>query len=632
MTARKLHAVVVAVALLLPLALLVQADPAASQVPSWADDFAQEVEEGCAELPETLMGSGTAEVGWAIPAAAPGGATITTAGGSAAAGGVAATGAVAALAAATFVGVGCLTVNFGSWLTKGNQHNGARPDWDVAVERHGLHDCVAPLPVGYQTGDKCMSVSRIGTALPGDAGYMFAVPGVAAPDAANHYGTSTPDSAADPRWLWSYRLGNGQTYGQGGTADVSGRAEAGAAGLPLWTGERVQVAVPCHSPEFNCGLNSTTRRDTHMPQYDDSFAERIPWFRFWRDGCSYGSCTVAMGPVLSDAELDQGKPRRMRSNLTCKRPLDGDIVTVSDTSEWWWDGEAQGPSNWTPQTCPNGYAPIEVDVSRQRAVGGTTSAPEWVDDGDSVIQWEHDDDVIGNPDALQCWVVPFQLSNCPVHDPDPGNPAAPKRLGGPDGVPFPKDAPTTKTDTIDDILDGITWPDTDPRTNPTTTTSLVTTTTTATSTTTTTTIATDDERCPGPGCPTPEPPPDDGSGDSECLPNGWGWFNPIEWVLKPVKCALLWFFWDDHVADQFGELWGETADPWVDAVTGTVGGVEFSSAVGPCLPEMQGAELCTSELLQLELPQLLIVLITGALGMTVVFELVGMFARVTEGV
>lgn len=28
----------------------------------------------------------------------------------------------------------------------------------------------------------------------------------------------------------------------------------------------------------------------------------------------------------------------------------------------------------------------------------------------------------------------------------------------------------------------------------------------------------------------------------ECFPGGWGIFNPVEWVLRPVKCALVWAF------------------------------------------------------------------------------------------
>jgi hypothetical protein len=33
----------------------------------------------------------------------------------------------------------------------------------------------------------------------------------------------------------------------------------------------------------------------------------------------------------------------------------------------------------------------------------------------------------------------------------------------------------------------------------------------------------------------------DGDGGS-CFPTGWGLLNPVEWVYKPVKCALSWAF------------------------------------------------------------------------------------------
>lgn len=52
-----------------------------------------------------------------------------------------------------------------------------------------------------------------------------------------------------------------------------------------------------------------------------------------------------------------------------------------------------------------------------------------------------------------------------------------------------------------------------------------------------------DEKCqtgcvpPGVG-PERNPDPD----TSKCLPSGWGLLNPIDWVLKPVKCALVWAF------------------------------------------------------------------------------------------
>lgn len=42
--------------------------------------------------------------------------------------------------------------------------------------------------------------------------------------------------------------------------------------------------------------------------------------------------------------------------------------------------------------------------------------------------------------------------------------------------------------------------------------------------------------------PEPKPVPDPESNGNECWPQGWAAFNPLEWVLQPVKCALRWAF------------------------------------------------------------------------------------------
>lgn len=44
-----------------------------------------------------------------------------------------------------------------------------------------------------------------------------------------------------------------------------------------------------------------------------------------------------------------------------------------------------------------------------------------------------------------------------------------------------------------------------------------------------------------------------------CWPTGWGWLNPAEWVLKPIKCGLMWAFVPDAeaISDEWGELYGE---------------------------------------------------------------------------
>ncbi|MGO2655219.1 MAG: hypothetical protein ACTH93_05230 [Pseudoclavibacter sp.] len=41
---------------------------------------------------------------------------------------------------------------------------------------------------------------------------------------------------------------------------------------------------------------------------------------------------------------------------------------------------------------------------------------------------------------------------------------------------------------------------------------------------------------------------------AECFPNGWGVFNPVEWVLAPVKCSLKWAFVPDDLTGTLNGL------------------------------------------------------------------------------
>lgn len=41
------------------------------------------------------------------------------------------------------------------------------------------------------------------------------------------------------------------------------------------------------------------------------------------------------------------------------------------------------------------------------------------------------------------------------------------------------------------------------------------------------------------GEPAPSPDPTTDPDGAECWPNGWGWLNPSEWVLKPLRCAFV---------------------------------------------------------------------------------------------
>jgi hypothetical protein len=113
-------------------------------------------------------------------------------------------------------------------------------------------------------------------------------------------------------------------------------------------------------------------------------------------------------------------------------------------------------------------------------------------------------------------------------------------------------------------------------------------------------VATDPEAPPGGGTDTdiinPEDRVDLGPNpqapNTSCLGGGWGW-NPIEWVLKPIKCALTWAFVPnaDVLSDLLTDLQtafddsalGSMVDP-IDAVSdawGTVAGTQGGSCAGP---------------------------------------------------
>jgi hypothetical protein len=68
----------------------------------------------------------------------------------------------------------------------------------------------------------------------------------------------------------------------------------------------------------------------------------------------------------------------------------------------------------------------------------------------------------------------------------------------------------------------------------------------------------------------------DGDDEEACWPDGWGWFNPAEWVYRPVKCAMTWAFVppDGSIQAEWEELRDELAEnvpfAWVDEAYSTV--------------------------------------------------------------
>lgn len=80
------------------------------------------------------------------------------------------------------------------------------------------------------------------------------------------------------------------------------------------------------------------------------------------------------------------------------------------------------------------------------------------------------------------------------------------------------------------------------------------------------------------GDPTVDPTLPDSPGGGECFPSGWGLFNPVEWVLRPTKCALSWAFvprWDVVRPEFDDSMAGFCARrPWSTACA--LGGVDWT--------------------------------------------------------
>jgi hypothetical protein len=81
------------------------------------------------------------------------------------------------------------------------------------------------------------------------------------------------------------------------------------------------------------------------------------------------------------------------------------------------------------------------------------------------------------------------------------------------------------------------------------------------------------------------------AGDEDnCFPSGWSALNPVEWVLRPTKCALTWAFVPKATALQTGliqiQLDRAGIAPSIAALTGvvtTLGGDDPTGCMGPAI-------------------------------------------------
>lgn len=597
------------------------ADWLASAVPEWAYDAADSITDGCNDLPATLVGTGSAGLAYAVPKFGAGGAaslSVTgTATGGAAAAGTAVTGANAFIVGGVAVGAFCGTVIAGDWAFGDSDIDGV------------------PAGPGQMTSDALTKCSEMSYSMPDGAGaddYCVRInvdPGVSVPEdfRAMPRVLSVPNDTGIPSggtsWLPEVgRLGTVFPYATCtyifSSSGCTGGNRSADEQRPLDTNRNAFYVLPCATPAVKCGLLDYMSSND-VAQFGPGVAVRRRGIPGSGGIYSYAG-SVAIAPEL----WELGKPRRLSSTTRCKRPSDGNETIESNVSGVFFD--TGDTVDHIPARCPDGYAPIEIDIVRQKATGGANVPATWAPDGSIITTWDADPTVVSNPTSLACFVV--GVTYCPSYDPDPENPTGVLELGGPGGTEYPKGTPTLR-EAVRDLLRAAPWPDTDPRLSPSTTTTAVTSTTavtTTTSVTTTTTVDPCSGGAPSTACTPLDPSEDPTPGESgECFPSGWGWLNPVEWVLKPVKCALVWAFWDQDAADEIADLTAETG--WPDLVSDS--SFDTSTATGPCIP-IDETEICTQPILEIEAPEYVQVLIAALVSFFVVFEVVGLFSRITR--
>lgn len=601
----------------------------------WGYDAAQAAEDGCdnvRDLPvvETIFGTTEGNLAFGTAGTLLRGGTLApavTGTGAAAATTAGATGAAAGSTAIATVGAGALWVLYfgGVACTAGI---------DVGRAIFGDRRVVPPMENGAVTIEDpvpCESFSPAGLvvgARPGDY-CLGLVPNATPPEGAylqplRYYDTEcidgggrcTPGFGAGsvlPSTDPFAPLAGGYGVSEAGSLTVdfpaSSRPYNGTDGGAAWV-------IPCASPEVMCGLTPWTRNSL-SPTIDMD-----PWTRAPGVGIRVNNSFV--GGAVYEPARQQRFAMRVRAFARCKNPSTGVENEKENVSDVFGMHQADDVEMPLPPACDPGFAPIRVWVGRQVAEYGGVEPAEWIGDPrtEPAVDYTMPDDVKNNSDTIQCFLV--GVTNCPIWEASPEDPNV--RVGGPNGVQVPRTSPRVGT-AVQELIEEAPWPESEPEPNPTTT--VVPNPTTTVPTTTTTTP---DDPCRGgapstSGC-TPVDPPEDPpeGGDGECFPSGWGWLNPIEWVLKPVKCALLWAFWDQDTADEIAGL-GEDHG-WTTLINES--NVSTDPAAGPCI-DMDVAEICSSAVLEVEAPEPVQLLVAVAVSFFALFECIGLFARVTQG-
>lgn len=320
----------------------------------------------------------------------------------------------------------------------------------------------------------------------------------------------------------------------------------------------------------------------------------------WTYGGGYGG-ELARIPASAGLRA-HGLQRRLVTTVECKNLDSNETTNKSRAGEWHFD---DAPQEYYPSVVPdcggNDWATTRYKVELETLGQPTETVIDVVFPDTGVIPrgcWDSRDCTPERNEDGDCTmggeVVQEHLCTHREESPNDGDvvtridPVPPTQPNPqPQPVPDPAKQPQCVTLCLPNPLPTTTAiPSSTPETSAATT--MATTTTTPSATTTT-----EPSCCFGP----PDPDDaDDGDGrGNECFPHGWGLLNPVDWVVKPVKCVLVWAFYPKtSMQTRVNRVKGELDDSGVGAaldgagyiVEGYGDGVAAAGTTGCSGPEL----------------------------------------------
>jgi hypothetical protein len=531
---------------------------------------AQALDPGGGSVAIPTAAAGSASVAAGVSEIAPVGATLSTS-----------CGPLALVCAGTFLVFGGLSYGAMSFLDASLQPPGPSVESAVGVNSTGLVNCPSWVVVPAAGDSKCIRMSAAAlpylTPVAGGGTHpvrfgFFASKGLPTPTGTGVTGYYVNSNSYSNTWITVE--GDGGYYG-----DTSQPGWDWLVGGNLKTRGNLWTYMP-----IDCRGTPTCRI---LP---DSMVSI--WGRFNSQSSGPWGQTPYAFDGADDAIATSGLKRRIRTERICENPENpAERWTTNAYSEEFWDVDRPTSDDYPAimPSCGGGGGMLDVSIKAWvQTIGGTNYYPEIPDR--KVIDYQAAPNTgltTGQIERKRECLVSLDCPLTPEGDLD----TEPCLWGG---VEFPESyciAPQVIV--IED---------------PTPTTTIAPTTTaaptTTTPSTTTTTTPPPDGPCPGPGC--DDGPPEDPEG-SACWPEGWGWFNPFEWVYKPVRCVMEWLFIPDPDEldarlDNLGAsldgppfVWGAEL---IDMLGASSVGFEewrYSSAI-PCMSALGSATWCATTL------------------------------------